>query len=40
MREKDDLQQERDSEAQRAKIAEARIVAFQERTGEFEYFLL
>jgi hypothetical protein len=32
MREKDDLQQERNSEAQRAKLAESRIAALTERT--------
>jgi hypothetical protein len=33
-REKEDLQQERDSEAQRAKVAEMRIAALQERTSK------
>ena len=34
MREKEDLQQERDCESQRAKIAEMRIAVLQERTSE------
>lgn len=33
MREKDDMQQERDSETQRARIAESRISALKERTS-------
>ena len=32
MRERDDLQQERDSEAQRAKLAESRTATLKERT--------
>jgi hypothetical protein len=32
MRDRDDLQQERDIEAQRAKLAESRIVTLKERT--------
>ena len=34
MREKDDIQQERDSEAQRAKLAEGRISVLKERTSK------
>lgn len=32
LREKEDLQQERDSQTQRAKLAESRIVALKDRT--------
>lgn len=35
MREKDDIQQERDSEAHKAKLAEARIAGLKERTCGF-----
>jgi hypothetical protein len=34
MQEKEDIQQERDSEAQRARSAESRIAALKERTCE------
>ena len=40
MREKDDLQQERDSEAQRAKLAESRIAALKERTCKSNHYAL
>ncbi|KAF7971720.1 hypothetical protein HWV62_20087 [Athelia sp. TMB] len=36
MREKDDMQQERDSETQRARIAESRIAALKERTTKLQ----
>jgi hypothetical protein len=40
MREKDDLQQERDSESQRAKLAESRIVTLKERICKSYHSLL
>lgn len=40
MREKDDMQQERDSEAQRVRVAESRIVALKERTSKLCHALI
>lgn len=33
MKERDDMQQERDSESQRARLAETRFAALREKTG-------
>lgn len=33
MKEKDDMQQERDGEAQRARLAESRFAALKDKTG-------
>ncbi len=40
MKERDDLEQERDSEAARAKAAESRITALRQRMGESPYRIL